>query len=174
MRGAVGTNEPRVAIVHDALVNAGGAERVAAFLCEAFPQAPLYTSVYLPDRTYADFRGRAIRTLPGARWASTEARAKQMLPIWLLGFRRLRLDQYDIVLSSTTFGAKQIQPPTNVRHVSYMYAPFRWLWTPQVYDASSLPVAPLARGPAALLRPFLRRADYAATSRISSIATTCR
>ena len=29
---------PRVAIVHDALVNAGGAERVVTFLAEAFPE----------------------------------------------------------------------------------------------------------------------------------------
>jgi glycosyltransferase involved in cell wall biosynthesis len=57
---AVG-NEPRVAIVHDALVNAGGAERVASFMCEAFPGAPLYTSAYLPDRTFAEFRSVDLR-----------------------------------------------------------------------------------------------------------------
>ena len=35
----------RVAIVHDDLVQWGGAERVLLGLCEIFPDAPIYTSV---------------------------------------------------------------------------------------------------------------------------------
>ena len=104
MPGAVTSRAPRVAIVHDALVNAGGAERVASFLCEAFPDAPLYTSAYLPDRTFEEFKSRDVRVLPGAGWARTESQAKRLLPLWLLGFRHLDLRDYDVVLSSTAAG----------------------------------------------------------------------
>jgi glycosyltransferase involved in cell wall biosynthesis len=174
MPAAVTSRRPRVAIVHDALVNAGGAERVATFLCEAFPEAPLYTSVYLPDRTYAEFGSRVIHVLPGAAWARTEARAKRMLPLWLLGFRQLDLREYDVVLSSTTFAAKHIRPPRGVRHVSYCYAPFRLLWQPEAYEPSSLPVGAVTRGAIDLARPLLRAWDRAAMDRVSAIATTCR
>src|SRR6185436_10145485 len=98
MPTAVTPGAPRVAIVHDALVNAGGAERVATFLCEAFPDAPLYTSAYLPDRTFEEFRSRDVRVLPGAGWARSESQAKRLLPLWLLGFRHLDLRGYDVVL----------------------------------------------------------------------------
>jgi glycosyltransferase involved in cell wall biosynthesis len=174
MPSAVTSRTPRVAIVHDALVNAGGAERVASFLCEAFPGAPLYTSAYLPDRTFAEFRSREIRVLPGAGWARTETRAKRMLPLWILGFRHLNLRDYDVVLSSTTFAAKHIQPPPGVRHVSYCYAPFRLLWKPEAYEPSSLPVGAAARAAIDLARPMLRAWDRAATDRVAAIATTCR
>ena len=174
MPAAVTSSRPRVAIVHDALVNAGGAERVATFLCEAFPEAPLYTSVYLPDRTYAEFRSRVIHVLPGAARARTEARAKRMLPLWLLGFRQLDLREYDVVLSSTTFAAKHIRPPRGVRHVSYCYAPFRLLWKPEAYEPSSLPVGAVARAAIDLARPLLKAWDRAAMDRVSAIATTCR
>lgn len=163
----------RVAIVHDALVNAGGAERVASFLCEAFPEAPLYTSVYLPDRTFDEFRSRDVRVLPGAAGVRTEAGAKRQLPRWILGFRRLDLSAYDIVLSSTTFAAKHVRPPRGVRHVSYCYAPFRLLWKPQAYDPSSLPVGALSRAAIDLARPLLRSWDRAAMDRVAAIATTC-
>jgi glycosyltransferase involved in cell wall biosynthesis len=174
MSVAVTPRAPRVAIVHDALVNAGGAERVATFLCEAFPGAPLYTSVYLPDRTFAEFRSRKIHVLPGAWRVTTEAGAKRLLPLWILGFRHLDLRGYDVVLSSTTFAAKHIQPPNGVRHVSYCYAPFRLLWKPAAYEPSSLPVGAVARGAIALARPMLRAWDKAAMDRVSAIATTCR
>lgn len=170
----VTTRRPRVAIVHDALVNAGGAERVATFLCEAFPDAPLYTSAYLPDRTFDEFRTRDVRVLPGAARARSETRAKRMLPLWILGFRQLDLRDYDVVLSSTTFAAKHIRPPRSVRHVSYCYAPFRLLWKPAAYEPSSLPVGRLAQGAIALARPALRAWDRAAMDRVSAIATTCR
>ncbi len=164
---------PRVAIVHDALVNAGGAERVATFLCEAFPDAPLYTSAYLPDRTFDEFRARRIHVLPGASRVTTEAGAKRLLPLWILGFRHLDLRDYDVVLSSTTFAAKHIQPPRGVRHVSYCYAPFRLLWKPAAYEPSSLPVGGFARGAIDLARPVLRAWDKAAMDGVEAIATTC-
>lgn len=165
---------PRVAIVHDALVNSGGAERVVTFLCEAFPEAPLFTSAYLPERTFPEFRSRDVRVLPGASRAVTEAAAKRMLPWWLWQFGRLDLNGFDVVLSSTTFAAKHVRPPSGVRHVSYCYAPFRALWKPQAYAASSLPVGAFGQRAFDLVRPWLRRYDKSAMDRIDAVATTCR
>src|SRR5258708_23874064 len=130
---------PRIAIVYDALVNAGGAERVAAFMHATFPEAPVFTSVYLPDQTFAEFRSADVRTLPGARLARTEARAKLLLGLWWLGFALLAMREFDVVLSSTTWGAKFIRPAQGTRHVCYCYAPFRWLLSPESYSPESLP-----------------------------------
>ena len=71
-------SEPTVAIVHDALVGAGGAERSVVYMCEAFPNAPLYTSVYLPERTHPEFQRYDVRPLLPNTWMSTERRAKQL------------------------------------------------------------------------------------------------
>ena len=38
----------KVALVHDYIKEYGGAERVLETLHEMFPEAPVYTSVYLP------------------------------------------------------------------------------------------------------------------------------
>jgi len=40
----------RLAIVHDYLIQMGGAERVVAAMAEAFPEAPIYTSATDRDR----------------------------------------------------------------------------------------------------------------------------
>jgi glycosyltransferase involved in cell wall biosynthesis len=164
---------PRIALVHDALINTGGAERMATFMHETFPEAPIFTSVYLPDQTFAEFRSADVRTLPGARLAQTEARTKQLLGLWWLGFARLDLRQFDVVVSSTTWGAKFILPSGGTPHVCYCYAPFRWLWRPESYSPESLPMARPLQPLADLARRPLRALDYRATRAIPRLATTC-
>ena len=52
----------KVAILHDYLNQYGGAERVVEVLHEIFPEAPIYTSIYLPDNMPDSFRNMDIRT----------------------------------------------------------------------------------------------------------------
>ncbi len=63
----------RVAIVHDALCVRGGAERVALWMAKAFPDAPIFTSVYLPDQTFAEYKALDVQT-HSLRWAASCAR----------------------------------------------------------------------------------------------------
>lgn len=166
-------SKPRIAIVHDALVNTGGAERVVTYMHEAFPESPIFTSVYLPERTYAEFRHANVSTLVGGKLASSERRCKQMLPLWLWGFRHLDFKEFDIVVSSTTWGAKAIRPPKEVRHVCYCYAPFRLLWNPQSYKKSSLPIHASINQLMNLVRRPLRYLDKQVMQHVSKLATTC-
>jgi glycosyltransferase involved in cell wall biosynthesis len=163
----------RVAIVHDAMVNAGGAERTVAFMCEAFPEAELFTSVYAPATTYPVFRERRVHQLPGARWVHNELRTKQLLPLWVAGFRRLALPGFDLVLSSTTFAAKHVRPPRGCRHACYCYAPFRWLWKSEVYSSGSTPLPRVVARFAEQWRGTLRAIDRAAMQRPDRVASTC-
>ena len=165
------SSQLHLAIVHDALVNRGGAERTVTFMCEAFPDAPLFTSVYLPDRTYPEFNARQVHTLPGARWVHTERGTKQLLPLWIAGFHCLNLANFDVVLSSSTWSAKFVRHP---HHVCYCYAPFRVLWKPQSYSNQSLPIGRTLLAGMNVIRPLLRRVDFWVMQRIPRIATSCQ
>jgi glycosyltransferase involved in cell wall biosynthesis len=165
----------RIAIVHDALINFGGAERTVTYMGEAFADADIITSVYLPDRTFSEFRTRRVQVLPGASFAQSESRCKQLLPLWIWGFQNLDLSRYDQVLTSTTFAAKFIKVPRGVRHVCYCYAPFRFLWKPQAYvGGGSLPYRGLLMRLCGWLAPLLRRWDFHVMQGIPEIATTCQ
>jgi glycosyltransferase involved in cell wall biosynthesis len=167
------TAQPRIALVHDALINTGGAERVLTFMHEAFPDAPIFTSVYRPDHTFNAFKSARVIPLAGSRLARDERSAKSLLPLWLLGFSRLNLSRFDIIVTSSTWGAKFVRPPRGARHICYCYAPFRWLWAPQSYSPESLPIVGWGRHLAALAAGPLRRLDYAVTRAIPRLATTC-
>jgi glycosyltransferase involved in cell wall biosynthesis len=163
----------RLAIVHDALVSAGGAERVVAALASSWPDVPIYTSVYLPEATYEEFRGADIRTtfLQG-RIRSRKALIEYAFPLLVPAFRRLDLRGYDVVLSSSAFAAKTVRVPPGSCHVCYCYSPLRLAWRPDDYLADHHgALRKLALHAAAAP---LRRWDYAVSKRVDAFATTCR
>jgi glycosyltransferase involved in cell wall biosynthesis len=141
------------------LVNRGGAERVAAVMCEAFPGAPLYTSVYLPERTYPSFRDVDVRPSPLLRWVRSERAAKYSLPLLLYAMRHHQLGDVDCVLSSSTFAGKFVRTPPGATHVSYCYTPFRLAWDSMAYASSYGAVGnAMVTLAGRLLRPIDRRA----------------
>ncbi len=124
-----------LAIVHDALVNLGGAERVVAALHEIFPDAPIFTTVYLPSRTHAALRGADIRTSFLQPLVRNESQLKLLFPLTIAAVRRFDLSAFDLVLSSSTFCAKDARVPDPARHVCYCYAYFRPVWEFDSYIA---------------------------------------
>jgi glycosyltransferase involved in cell wall biosynthesis len=164
----------RVAIVHDALCVRGGAERVALWMARAFPAAPIFTSVYLADQTFPQYREMDVRVLPFARLIHTETQFKLLHPLWLFELQSVDFSQYDVVLSSSTYLAKYVRPREPVMHAAYIYAPFRLLWKPDAYGPGSLPARGVLEQVVRLVIPLLRRWDLARTKAIPRIATTCR
>src|SRR3989344_4320318 len=95
----------KVAIVHDYIKEYGGAERVLEAFHEIWPDAPVYTSVYLPrflGPHRKRFEGWDIRT----SWAQKIPFAEKLIsPLRVLSpwiFDNLDLSAYDLVVVSAT------------------------------------------------------------------------
>ena len=64
----------RIALVHDAIFCRAGGERVLLNFHKAFPDAPIYTSMYDSKNTYPEFKNCDIRTTwlqyiaPNEKW----------------------------------------------------------------------------------------------------------
>ncbi len=126
----------KIAIVHDALVNLGGAERVLGAFHLMFPEAPIYTTVYLAERTHEVLRTAQINTSWLQTIAKTEAQLKLLLPLTFSVMRQLDLSAYDLVLSSSTYCAKNVETAPTTTHVCYCYAPFRPVWDYEQYTSN--------------------------------------
>lgn len=120
----------KVAIVHDDLVQWGGGERVLEGLCEAFPDAPIYTSVF--NRNNKELLQRFgtkkiitsfLQQIPG--W---EKIYKAFLPLYPIAFEQFDFSQFDLVISQTTRFAKCIITKPTTKHICYMHTPPRFLW----------------------------------------------
>jgi glycosyltransferase involved in cell wall biosynthesis len=123
----------RVAISHDYLTQRGGAERVVLSLSDAYPQAPIYTSVYLPEGTFAEFAERDVR--PGVldRIGPIRRHHRMALPLYPLNFEAQRIDA-DVAICSSSGWAHGAR--VTGRKVVYCHAPARWLYQRDVYLAA--------------------------------------
>lgn len=128
----------KTALVHDDLVQAGGAERVVAHFHRMWPEAPLYTSLYDRRTTLSDFDDADIRTsfLQRTPFASRRLH-KLALPLFPAAFEQMDFTGSDLVLSSSSRFAKGVITGPETCHVCYCYTPARFAWRPQDYFGRS-------------------------------------
>jgi len=142
-----------VALVHDYLTQRGGAERVALALTDAFPGAPLHTSLHQPSTTFAEFDGIDVRPMPINRMGALRRNHRLALPFLAPAFSATTISA-DLVVCSSSGWAHGVH--TEGRKVVYCHAPARWLYQRDRYVAESSRSTRMALG---ALAPALRRWD---------------
>jgi glycosyltransferase involved in cell wall biosynthesis len=156
----------KVAIVHYWLVGMRGGEKVVEAFCEMFPQADIFTHVYVPDTISGTIRQHKIiptfiNSLPRAG-----RMYKSYLPLMPLALEQLDLRGYDLVISSESGPAKGIIPPADALHVCYCHSPMRYIWN--MYHDYRAGAGPLARLMMPPISHYLRMWDVTAASRVDS------
>lgn len=159
----------QVAIVHDWLNQAGGAEIVLHALKSIFPEAPVYTSIYWPA-TVPDMGDWDIRTSFMDRLPAIHRHHQPYLPLYPLAFARFDFSDYDLVLSNKSGFCHGIRTPARTPHLCYCLTPTRYLWRTEEYLARE-PVSSLSRAGLRLILPWLRHWDrQAARTRVDAFA----
>ncbi len=148
----------KVAIVHDYLTQRGGAERVVLSMLRAFPDAPLYTSMYEADATFPAFRDADVRVTALDQVGPLRRHHRLALPLLATTFSRLRISA-DVVLCSSSGWAHATS--VEGKKVVYCHTPARWLYQGTTYLSARAHVARIAL---ALLRPYLVRWDRRAAA----------
>jgi len=120
----------KIALVHDYLNQYGGAERVLEAFCEIFPDAPIFTLIYAPEKFYkgAIFTKRKIKTsfLQKVPFAKSKHRLFPLLmPIAVEYFD---LSDYDLILSDSASFAKGVITKPESLHICYCHTPPRYIW----------------------------------------------
>ncbi len=123
----------KVALVHDYLNQMGGAERVVLAFHEIFPDAPLYTSIYDPERVDPAFRTMDIRTTFMQKFPLVTKHHQPYLPFYPFAMESLDLRGYDLVLSSSSAFGKGVITKPDTMHISYCHTPMRWCWNYDEY-----------------------------------------
>lgn len=157
----------KVALVYDWVNKYGGAERIVQALHTIWPKAPLYTSVYdskkAPWAASIDVRPSFLEHFPLAK------SHHELFPFLVpLAFESFNFDEFDVVISITSFAAKGIITKPKTLHICYCLTPTRFLWS-HYETYKSKPgfglFDPLARIILAPVTARLRAWDYVAAQR---------
>jgi glycosyltransferase involved in cell wall biosynthesis len=121
----------KVAIIHDYLIDFGGAERVLLALTEIWPKASVYTAIVDKEKIlhWDKFSKLNIKTswfqkIPGASRLISPLRF--LLP---LVWESFDLSSYDLVVSSSSWAmSKGVITGPSSKHVCYCHTPPRFLY----------------------------------------------
>ncbi|MBN1288971.1 MAG: glycosyltransferase [Actinobacteria bacterium] len=117
----------KVALVHDWLTNVGGAERVLFVLHDLFPEAPIYSSVFIPEvfpeLSDAEMHTTFLQGVPVLK------KRHQLFPyLRTIAFEGMDFSGYDVVLSDCHAEAKGVITPPETLHICFCYTPTRYYW----------------------------------------------
>jgi glycosyltransferase involved in cell wall biosynthesis len=143
-------SQPSVAIAHDYLTQRGGAERVVLAMLKAFPDASVYTSIYVPEATFPAFAQADVRPTWLGRIPMFRRDHRLALPFLAPAFASCVVNAKVVICSSSGW-AHGVS--TTGQKLVYCYTPARWLYQPDRYLG-----ADSYRGAApvmAVLRPLL-------------------
>ncbi|WP_213769816.1 glycosyltransferase [Bradyrhizobium sp. dw_78] len=156
----------KIAIIHYWLVGMRGGEKVIEALCEMYPQADIFTHVYVPEMVSG--RIRQHRVIP--TFINALPRAARMyktyLPLMPLALEQLDLHGYDLIISSESGPAKGIIAPPEAVHVCYCHTPMRYIWN--MYHDYRKSAGWLARQMMPPLTHYLRMWDVTSAARVDS------
>jgi glycosyltransferase involved in cell wall biosynthesis len=156
----------RVAIIHYWLVGMRGGEKVVEALGEMYPQADIFTHVYLPEMISDKIKQHKIvptfiNSLPRAG-----TMYKTYLPLMPLALEQLDLRGYDLIISSESGPSKGIVPSSDALHVCYCHTPMRYIWNMyHDYRNSAGRITRLMMPP---LTHYLRMWDVTSAARVDS------
>lgn len=119
----------KLAIVHDWLTNMGGAEQVVINFHEIYPDAPIYTMFYTPEKLDEKLKNLQVHTgfLQGKKPVYNHKR-NFYFPLMPLAFSLFNMKEYDIILSSSSSCAKGVRKRKNAIHICYIHTPMRYAY----------------------------------------------
>lgn len=124
-----------------------GAERTFAEMSACWPGAPIYTLLYDPAGATA-FAGREVHPSYLQRLGVGQKGFRYLLPTFPRAVEHLPVEEYDVLVSSSSAFAHGIRPRPGALHVCYCHTPFRYAWFEQDRAMSETP---------RLARPLMRR-----------------
>lgn len=153
-----------IAIVHDYLMQIGGAERVLRALLQLYPKAICHIPVFNHRLLRSQFAG--VEVVPSFLQHLAHAYTyKLLLGLYPIAIEAYDFRHYDVVLSSSSSFAKGAITTPDTIHINYCHTPARFVWRYHDYineQEIAFPLRFLAR----CLIGRLRNWDYIAAQRV--------
>ena len=147
----------KTALLHYWLTNVRGGEKVLAALGEMLPEADVFTHAYVRGNMEGLFDGRKVTESFIARLPFGRRHPQAYLPLMPTATHALRLNGYDLIVSSESGPIKGICKPKGARHVCYCHTPMRYLW--DMHDEYFCTAGIGGKLAMKLFTPYLRRED---------------
>ncbi|MFA6322986.1 MAG: glycosyltransferase [Candidatus Buchananbacteria bacterium] len=156
----------KIALVHDHLIQDGGAERVLDVFQNMWPNSRIYTLLYDQKKLGQSFDPKKIHTSFLQNWSGSLKHYQWFLPLMPTATESYDLMNYDVVLSSCSAMAKGVITRSNTLHFCYCHTPTRYLWSDTHRYVDELKYNRLVKKIIPLILNKLRMWDFSAAQRV--------
>lgn len=118
----------RVALVHDWLTGLRGGEKCLQAFLRIYPDADVYTLIHLPGATDPVIDSRVKRPSFLQNFPGVGRYYRLLLPLYPAAINNLKLDGYDLIISTSHAAAKNVPVSEGTFHISYCFTPMRYIW----------------------------------------------
>ncbi|MBI4721802.1 MAG: glycosyltransferase [Candidatus Stahlbacteria bacterium] len=160
----------KIAIVHDYLVQYGGAERVLEVVHEIWPHAPIFTLLYIPQSLPEHFKNWDITPTFVQRLPFIKSHYEKYFALFPTAIEQIDLSNFDVVLSISSAWAKGVITTPQTLHISYLLNPMRFAWE-EYYSTLKRRKNPIYRLGIRFLMNYIRLWDVTSSHRIDHIIT---
>ena len=121
----------KVALIHYWFYGMRGGEKVVTEILRLFPDADVFTHLYVPNNLDPEITQRKVTTtfinaLPMARKLY-----QAYLPLMPWALNKLDLEDYDLIISSESGPTKGVNKRDGACHICYCHTPMRYIWDQQ-------------------------------------------
>ncbi|MEA3398119.1 MAG: glycosyltransferase, partial [Patescibacteria group bacterium] len=164
----------RVALVHDHLMQAGGAEKVLEVFADMFPDAPIYTLMYDEALIKKNFPNRKIEASIIHKIPLGRRRYRWFMPFMPMAIEFFDLSGYDLVLSDSSSFAKGVITSPDALHICYCHTPTRYLWSDTHQYINELRYNKYFKKIISLILNYVRIWDKLAADRVDKFLTNSK
>ncbi len=125
----VNLSKTDVALSHDWLTGMRGGERVLEVLCEAFPDAPIFTLIHNPSAISGIINSHNIRVSWLQNIPGIFKYYRYFLPLFPSIISGIQTPGADLLISTSHCVAKGLQKKPGSKHLCYCFTPMRYAWT---------------------------------------------
>jgi glycosyltransferase involved in cell wall biosynthesis len=119
----------KVAIIHDWLVDSGGAEKVLRAVIDLYPDSSIFTSVdYLSEKQRANIINGKKTTTTFIQGLPKSKSYKKYFWLMPLAIESLDLSKFDLIISCSSSVAKGVITGPDQLHICYCHSPMRYAW----------------------------------------------
>ena len=118
----------KVALVHDWLPFMGGAERVLENFVNLYPEAPIYTTICNRKNLESPIKDSKIITSYLQKGKREIKNHRRLFPFMPTAIESFDLNEFDLVLSSSSSVAKAVITKPDTIHICYCHSPMRYGW----------------------------------------------
>ena len=121
----------KVALVHYWFYGMRGGEKVVTEILRLFPEADVFTHLYVPDNLDPEITRRKVTTTFINSLPMSRKLYQAYLPLMPWALNKLDLEDYDLIISSESGPAKGVNKRSDACHICYCHTPMRYIWDQQ-------------------------------------------